>query len=140
MPVPHEYQRCRDHLYDYLRDLAESAGIETSHRAYTMTQGVLQAFRRRLTLPESIRFARTLPVAVRALYVEAWDPEEPLAAPGGRADWVREAKALRPEHNFATDTCVREVAGCVRRHLVVPDAFERELAALPPWAHEFWTP
>ena len=44
MPVPHEYQRCRDHLYAYLEDAAETAGIETSHRAYTMTQGSSKPF------------------------------------------------------------------------------------------------
>lgn len=140
MPVQHEYQRCRDHLYDFLRDVADTAGIETSHRTYTMTQGVFQAFRRRLSLAESIRFDRTLPVGRRALYVEAWDPDEPLAPPGDRADWVREAKALRHNYNFATADCVCEVAGCLRRHLVDADAFDRVLAGLAPWATTFWTP
>ena len=138
MPVPHEYQRCDDHLWDYFHDLAETAGIETSHRAYTTTQGVFQAFRRRLTLQDSIRFARTLPVGLRALYVEAWDPEEPVSPPGDRATWTREAQALRPDHNFAPDTCIEDVATCVRRHLVEPAALERVLATLPPWASEFW--
>lgn len=139
MPVPHEYQRCRDHLYAYLRDAAETAGVETSHRAYTMTQGVLQAFRRRLTLHESIRFARTLPVGLRALYVEAWEPDALPCEPGNRADWTREAQRLRAEHNFAPDSAVRDVATCLRRHLVEPESFERVLAALPPWASEFWS-
>lgn len=107
-----------------------SGGKRTLHRL---------AFRRRLTLEQSIRFARTLPVGLRALYVEAWDPVEPMASPGGREDWTREAQNLRANHNFAPESAVRDVAGSLRRSLVDPDAFERVLADLPVWATDFWS-
>jgi len=116
------------------------SGIETSHRAYTMTQGVFQAFRCRLTLRQSIRFASTLPVGLRALYVEGWDPDQPQKEPGQRADWTRDAQQLRAAHNFAPDTAVRDVAATVRRHLVDSRRFDRVLASLPAWATEFWSP
>ena len=93
-----------------------------------------------MTLAQSIRFARTLPVGLRALYVEAWEPDTALSEPGGRADWTLETQALRSRHNFAPDSAVRDVATCVRRHLVDAEAFDRVLADLPPWASDIWSP
>ncbi|MCB9674391.1 MAG: DUF2267 domain-containing protein [Alphaproteobacteria bacterium] len=104
-----------------------------------MTRGVLQAFRRRLPLADSLRFARTLPVGLRALYVADWDPDEPLSPVGTRDGWTREAQGLRAEHNFAPPSAVADVAAAVRRHLVDPAAFEAVLAELPPWTREFWS-
>ena len=56
MPVPAEYQRATDDFYKLLTDARDSAGLTTTNQAYTMVQGVLQVFRRRLELNEAIRF------------------------------------------------------------------------------------
>lgn len=79
MTVPAEYQRARDHLYAFLEDARDTAGLGSTHQAYTMVQGVLQAFRRRLDVRDGIRFAGVLPLGLRALFVADWDP-----APRGR--------------------------------------------------------
>lgn len=73
MIPPSEYQRATDHFYDYLADARDSAGFTTMNPAYTMTQGVFQAFRRRLTLADALRFAGVLPVGLRALFVADGD-------------------------------------------------------------------
>ena len=56
MPVPAEYQRATDDFCKLLTDARDSAGLTTTNQAYTMVQGVLQVFRRRLELNEAIRF------------------------------------------------------------------------------------
>lgn len=58
MPVPAEYQRATDDFYKLLTDARDSAGLTTTNQAYTMVQGVLQAFRRRLEVNEAIRFLK----------------------------------------------------------------------------------
>ena len=77
MPVPAEYQRATDDFYNLLTDARDSASLITTNQAYTMVQGVLQAFRRRLEVNEAIRFLSVLPVGVRALFVADWDVDEP---------------------------------------------------------------
>jgi uncharacterized protein (DUF2267 family) len=47
MPVPAEYQRATDDFYKLLKDARDSADLTTTNQAYTMVQGVFQAFRRR---------------------------------------------------------------------------------------------
>jgi uncharacterized protein (DUF2267 family) len=69
MPVPAEYQRATDDFYKLLTDARDSAGLTTTNQAYTMVQGVLQVFRRRLEVNEAIRFLSVLPAGMRALFV-----------------------------------------------------------------------
>jgi uncharacterized protein (DUF2267 family) len=137
MPVPAEYQRATDDFHKLLTDARDSAGLTTTNQAYTMVQGVLQAFRRRLEVNEAIRFLSALPVGVRALFVADWDVNEPKRPFEDRAVMTKEVQALRAEHNFAPETAIRDVATALRRNLDQA-AFDRVLATLPHGATEFW--
>jgi uncharacterized protein (DUF2267 family) len=137
MPVPPEYQRASDHFFAFLADARDEASLATVNQAYTMVQGVLQTFRRRLSLPDAIRFAGVLPAMVRAVFVADWDPDEPQRPFGDRALMTAEVLALRPNHNFSPDTAIRDVAAALRQHVDVP-SFEAMLASLPEGAAEFW--
>lgn len=137
MPVPPQYQRASDDFFAFLVDARDEASLQTTNQAYTMVQGVLQTFRRRLSLPDAIRFAGVLPAGVRALFVADWDPDEPPRPFGDRAAMTAEVQALRPNHNFAPDTAIRDVAAALRRHVDTP-SFEALLATLPAGAAEFW--
>jgi uncharacterized protein (DUF2267 family) len=137
VPVPAEYERAADHFYDFLVDARDAAGLSSTHQAYTMVQGVLQAFRRRLDVRDAIRFAGILPVGLRALFVAEWDPDEPKRPFEDRAAMTREVRTLRPDHNFAPTSAIRDVAGALRRHVDV-NALDRLLVSLPERAAEFW--
>ncbi len=137
MPVPSEYQQATQAFTDYLLDARDTAGLVSTHQAFTMTQGVFLVFRRRLTLADAIRFACVLPPGLRALFVGDWDPELVPLPFASRELLVREAQALRPLHNFAPDTCIQDVAAALRRH-VSSSALDGVLAALPEAAQRFW--
>jgi uncharacterized protein (DUF2267 family) len=139
MPVPAEYGRASDAFNDYLVDARDTAGLWSTHVAYTMTQGVLQAFRRRLTVRDAIAFANVLPICLRALFVTDWDPDEPKEPFEDRAAMTGEVQSLRAEHNFAPETAIRDVAGALRRH-VDEEAFDALLLRLPEGAVAFWRP
>lgn len=138
MPVPAEYERASDQFYKYLVDVRDVSGLWSTHVAYTMTQGVFQTFRRRLTLKEAIAFANTLPICLRALFVTDWDTDEPIRPFQDRATMTKEVQSLRSEHNFSPDTAIRDVASVLRRYTDVA-AFEQFLASLPEGAKEFWS-
>ena len=139
MPVPPEYQRASDHFFAFLADARDEASLSTVNQAYTMVQGVLQTFRRRLSLADAIRFAGVLPAGVRALFVADWDPDEPQRPFGDRAAMTAEVQALRQNHNFAPETAIRDVAVALRKHVEAAD-FDAVLATLPAGAVEFWQP
>ena len=137
MPVPSEYARASERFYKYLVDARDTAGLWSTHVTYTMTQGVFQAFRRRLSTKDAIAFANVLPIGLRALFVTDWDTEEPRKPFEDRETMIREVQLLRAEHNFSTETAIRDVAIALRRH-VDEEAFDRLLAMLPEGAIEFW--
>jgi uncharacterized protein (DUF2267 family) len=137
MPVPPEYQRATDDFYAFLTDARDTAGLATTHQTFTMVQGVLQVFRRRVDLREAILFAGALPPVLRAVFVADWNPDDPQRQFDDLATMTREVQTLRPDHNFAPDTAICSVASALRRHVDVK-AFERVLSGLPPGAAKFW--
>lgn len=73
-PVPREYQHMQRDLYKFLERARDLSDVETTHRSYTMCQGVFQVFRRRLTIHQAIQFSNTLPAGIRALFTAEWEP------------------------------------------------------------------
>jgi len=116
MPVPAEYSRAVDHFYEFLSDARDTSGLGSTHQAYTMVQGVLQAFRRRLGIKDVILFACILPVGQRTLFVADWDTDEPRRPFEDRAVMTKEVQALRADHNFVPETAIADVVSTLRRH------------------------
>jgi uncharacterized protein (DUF2267 family) len=137
MTIPVEYQRATDQFNQFLRDARDAADLVTINQAYTMAQGVLQTFRRRLAIDEAIRFATVLPASLRALFVANWDVDEPKHAFEDRAAMTREVQSLRPLHNYAPDSAIRAVAIALR-HNVDEAALDRIFDKLPEGARQFW--
>ncbi len=137
MPVPVEYERSSDQFYKFLVDARDTAGLWSTHVTYTMTQAVLQTFRRRLSTEDAIAFANVLPICLRALFVTDWDLHEPMKPFEDRATMTREVRLLRPDHNFSTTTAINDIAIALRRH-VDQEKFDQLLAQLPAGAADFW--
>ncbi|WP_172122975.1 MULTISPECIES: DUF2267 domain-containing protein [unclassified Devosia] len=139
MTVPNEYRRASAEFDALLAAIAEQAGLTTRHQAYTMLQGVLLAFRRRLTLEEGIVFVQILPPMLRALFVMDWDPQAEPVAVLDRAAWRREVRELRPNHNISPPSAIEDVATVLWRSMD-QSSFAECLDKLPPFAREFWAP
>jgi uncharacterized protein (DUF2267 family) len=102
-----------------------------------MVEGVLRAFRRRLSVGDAIAFAQVLPPLVRALFVSNWSPSAVPEPFGTRAEMTADVKALRPNHNLSPDTAIANVAAALRRHVNEAE-FDAALARLGPEAQAFW--
>jgi uncharacterized protein (DUF2267 family) len=137
MPMPWTYRQATREWQAFLALARQAMDLETDNLAYTAVQGVLQAFRRRLTAQQAIDFAQVLPSVLRALFVADWQIEPP-APPGTRADWTAEAMALRPHHSLTPPNCVEATAYALRKSVLRAD-LERVLATLPPFAADFWS-
>jgi uncharacterized protein (DUF2267 family) len=133
-----DYQHAGEDFERFLREVIARTGLTTRNQAFTTVQGVLLTFRRRLAPRDALRFADALPPVLRALLVADWDLEAPRPDFGARADWTREAQALRRDHNFTPDGAIAEVAAALRAS--IGDArLDAVLAELPEAAREFWS-
>lgn len=137
MTIPMEYQRAADDFEAFLAEAKEALDFTTRNPTYTTVQGVLLAFRRRLTAEQVLAFAALLPPILRAIFVAGWSPEERVSGfPSGR-ELALEVQALRHNHNLSPDNSIPIVALVLRPHLDEA-AFERLLRNLPSGSWEFW--
>lgn len=137
MPMPWTYRQATREWQAFLADARAAMDLSSDNTTYTAVEGVLRAFRRRLTPEQAIDFAQVLPAVLRALFVADWHLAAPVP-PGTRADWTAEARALRPHHNLTPQNCV-EATALALRNAIRRDDLDRVLARLPAFAAEFWS-
>jgi uncharacterized protein (DUF2267 family) len=58
----------------WLNDLAEELGTADRHHAYRVLRAFLHALRDRLSVDEAAALAAQLPIFVRGVFYEGWDP------------------------------------------------------------------
>ena len=137
MPMPAEYQQAAERFDAFLGDVRDACEFGSRHQAYTTAQAVFQAFRRRLSLADAIRFAGVLPGLIRALFVAEWNPDEARREFAPRDELIDEVRELRRLHNFSPDGAIAHVAWALWRN-VDSAALANVLRILPPGASEFW--
>jgi uncharacterized protein (DUF2267 family) len=137
MPMPNEYQRAGEIFDRFLEDARIALDLTTRNQTYTTVQGVLFAFRRRLTVAEGLRFANELPAVLRAMFVKDWAAKAQPVPFSSREEMTEEVRALRRHHNFSPANAIEGVARAVRAH-VDEKAFDVMLRTLPEGAAAFW--
>jgi uncharacterized protein (DUF2267 family) len=58
----------------WLNDLAEELGTEDRHQAYRVLRAFLHALRDHLSVDETAQLSAQLPIFVRGVFYEGWDP------------------------------------------------------------------
>jgi len=123
----------------WLNDLMQELGWADRYKTYIALRTTLHALRDRLTVEETAQLGAQLPMLIRGLYYEGWDPT-------GKPQKVRHTEAfLAPiRHHFRDDLDVdpEEVARAVLRVLTqhvsageiadIKNLFPAELRALWP--------
>lgn len=138
MPMPWTYRHASQEWKAFLADAQDAIGTPSDNSTFTAVEGVLHAFRNRLTPQQAIDFAQILPSILRALFISDWRLDQPILPAGSRADWTTEAQNLRANHNFAPETVVAGTALALRKSVHYAD-LERVIATLPAFAAEFWS-
>jgi uncharacterized protein (DUF2267 family) len=137
MTWPSEYQQACVHFERFMVAARDAADLATTNQAWTMVEGVLLAFRRRLTTSQIVEFANVLPPLLRALFLNNWqlaDAPRPFAS---REIMTTEVQDLRRAHNFSPTNAIEAVAKALRCSL--DEALLNEvLATFPKEAAAFW--
>ena len=137
MTWPLEYQHASIDFEGFIVAARDAASLQTTNMAWTMVEGVLLTFRRRLEVDQAIVFANVLPPVLRALFLQDWHPGSGPLPFASRESMTAEVRALRPAHNFSPDNAIEAVAIALRG-CVDAAALDRVLATLPPGAAQFW--
>ena len=137
MPMPFEYQNASRQFEQFMIDARDFAGLATTNMSWNMVVGVLNAFRSRLTIPQSLLFADALPPVLRALYVEHWNVDQPLREFDTPEKMLDEIRSVRRQHNFAPEHAISAVAAALKKNMD-PEVYQRMISRLPLQAQGYW--
>lgn len=137
MPVPPPYYHATEQFEKFMLDARDAADLQTTNMAWNMVVGVLQAFRRRLSVEDAIAFSNHLPPGIRALFVADWNPYEQKLAFTTDAVLLDEIRSVRRQHNFSPEHAHRAVAIAMRKNVEL-DEFDRCLRLIGEDAYSFW--
>jgi uncharacterized protein (DUF2267 family) len=134
--MPWTYRHPAQEWERFLADIREVMGTPSENVAYTTAEGVFGAFRARLTVEQTAGFAQVLPAVPRALFIQGWQPAPPRPW-ADTATYVAEARALRADHNFATERALEAVSYALHR-AIGADMLMHALDRIGPEARAFW--
>lgn len=123
-----------------LREIEDALGWPRTRRnqSYAALRGVLHAVRDRLTIEEAAQFGAQLPMLVRGIYYEGWDPAR-VPVKMHRDEFLRHVRQEFPyDVPDGIDAVVRTVLGALRQHITdgewadIRSAMPKDLATVLP--------
>jgi uncharacterized protein (DUF2267 family) len=124
-----------------LREIEEAYGWpkECRNQSYNALRAVLHALRDRLTVDEAAQFAAQLPMLVRGIYYDGWDPSR-VPKKMHRDDFFDQIRKEMPPYEVkgGVQTLVPTVAQALRLYITdgewqdVKAEMPRDLAAILP--------
>jgi uncharacterized protein (DUF2267 family) len=121
-----------DKTHRILHEIEDSLGWPRDRRqqSYAALRAVLHALRDRLTVEEAAQLGAQLPMLVRGIYYEGWDPTG-MPVKAHRDEFLRR---VREQFHYdvpgGVEVVVRAVLGVLRRHVSAGE-WANVLAALP---------
>lgn len=138
MTVPIDYTQASAQFGDFMIDLREALGMQTTHQAWGALLGVFDTFRRRLQPEDALAFAKALPPLLRAVFVRDWNFQPEAAEFASRDELDAEVMRYHGDHQFAGPGCIAATAETLWRHVDVT-RFSAALAKMPEGARAFWS-
>jgi uncharacterized protein (DUF2267 family) len=121
-----------DKTNQVLRDIEEAYGWpkERRNQSVAALRTVLHALRDRLTVEESAQLAAQLPMLIRGIYFEGWDPSR-VPVKAGREEFLRRIREeFRYDVQGGVESVVHTVIGALRRY-VTDDEWDDIRASMP---------
>jgi uncharacterized protein (DUF2267 family) len=124
---------------EWLRDIRDELGIDDDQAAYAALRATLHAVRDCLNTDEAAQFGAQLPMLVRGLYYEGWNP--PVGRPriGDANGFLAAVRHELREHLELQDAAhvANAVLGVVDRYTSAGEV-DRVVAGLPWQMEELW--
>ena len=122
---------------EWLNELCDDLGFEKP-RAYLLLCETLHAMRDFLTVDEAADLAAQLPVLVRGVFYDGWDPSRTPVKPRNKSDLIKRVEArFQKEPLDDPERAVAAVFDLLRRHVSWGELEQVKLAMRKP-IQELW--
>lgn len=103
---------------NWLEELREAVEFEDTNHAYNLLRAVLHTLRDWLSTDEAAQLSAQLPLLMRGIFYEGWNPSHKTTRPRGKSEFIQSvdhAFAESPLHD--TEVCVAAVISLLERHV-----------------------
>lgn len=123
----------------WLDDLMRELGWEDRHRAYHALRAVLHTLRNRLPVEETAQFSAQLPLLVRGIFFEGWDPTGKPVKERTKDEFVAHvSEAFALDVDARPEQIVRGVFHVISKHVSAGET-EDVQQCLPAGVRELWS-
>ncbi|HEV7679445.1 MAG TPA: DUF2267 domain-containing protein [Candidatus Dormibacteraeota bacterium] len=120
--------------YAWLHDLGEELGGAPRKRAYQVLRGVLHPLRDRVPVDEAAHLGAQLPMLVRGIFYEAWDPSHKPEKMSVEEFFSRVQREALIERADEAEEAARAVVRLLYTH-IAPGEVDQVLDSLPREIH-----
>ena len=123
---------------EWLNQLCDDLGWPDKHRAYLLLHETLHTIRDFLSVDEAADLAAQLPVLVRGVFYDGWDPSKTPVKPRSKKDMLARIEARFDKEPLEdTERAVSAVFDLLRRH-VSKGEFDQVRKAMRKPIQELW--
>ena len=128
---------------EWLRDISRELGDENRRHAYLALRGTLHAIRDFLPIEESAQLSAQLPMLVRGIYFEGWNPsntpeeDRSLESFLSRTEHALERALWNEDHSIDAEHAARAVLRVLSDH-VSPGEIDQVRHVLPEHVRKLW--
>jgi uncharacterized protein (DUF2267 family) len=125
--------------HEWLRDIKQGLGFDNDRAAYAALRGTLHALRDQLQTDEIAQLGAQLPLLVRGIYYESWNPKPATATRRVRTDFLSSIRHGLHDHPELRDTIkvAQTVLGVISAH-VSPGEIDQVVHVLPAETRKLW--
>lgn len=137
MTVPASIAHTVQQTQVWLKELRDNSDLADEAAALSVLRAVLHQVRDRLSLEEAVDLSSQLPLLVRGIYFEGWQPAQvPQKVHSKREFLERVADRLLP-HRIPPEQAVRDVLALLAHHCD-PGEISDVIAQMPHELRELW--
>jgi uncharacterized protein (DUF2267 family) len=111
------------HTHEWLQDITAEMGWQDRQRAYQALRGTLHALRDHLIVDEGAQLSAQLPMLIRGIYYEGWDPSRVPVRERHREQFLGHvAEAFQGTRPVNTERMARAVLKVLARRITAGEA------------------
>ena len=138
MTIPASISHTLQQTHEWLREVEDNAALANETEALSVLRAVMHQLRDRLSIEETAQFSAQLPMLVRGIFYEGWQPthvpDKSVRTQQDFLDGVR--KRLLP-HRLPPEPMVKTVFAILSHH-IEPGEISDIIGQLPDSLKELW--
>jgi uncharacterized protein (DUF2267 family) len=138
MTIPASISHTVQQTQEWLREVEANAGLANETEAMSVLRAVMHQLRDRLSVEETAQFSAQLPMLIRGIYYEGWQPTHvPDKSVKTRQDFFDGVMTRLLPHRLAPEPMVKTVFAILSHH-IEPGEISDIIGQLPGSLKELW--